>query len=45
MNIAPEEVARLKGTGAIGKQQILDLAGPRPPHPPAPPALPQPPGG
>ncbi|HLO19525.1 MAG TPA: hypothetical protein VK192_03425, partial [Sphingomicrobium sp.] len=40
MNIAPEELARVRASGTLGKEQIRELAAPRPPQPPAPPNSP-----
>ncbi|HVU30901.1 MAG TPA: M56 family metallopeptidase [Sphingomicrobium sp.] len=40
MNITPEELARVRASGSLSKEQIRELAAPRPPHPPAPPVPP-----
>src|SRR3954447_23204832 len=37
MNITPEELARVRASGTLSKDQIRQLAAPRPPQPPAPP--------
>ena len=40
MNITPEELARVRSSGTLSKEQIRELAAPRPPQPPAPPNSP-----
>ncbi len=40
MNITPEELARVRASGTLSKEQIRELAAPRPPQPPTPPAPP-----
>jgi hypothetical protein len=43
LNISPEELARVRGSGALTRMKIKQLIRSRPPAPPAPPTPPNPP--